>query len=312
MWFRNLSVYRLTQPLVIEQAALDAALAQKLARACACQEMVAYGFISPFDTKELLRTAESPALSHWSSNAFLIAAHKESRNLPASAIKDEVDLKVKAIEQEQQRSVYRKERDQIKDEIIQAMLPRAFIKRSNTFAYFDLDAGLVFVNTSSPKNAEDLLSTLREVLGSLPIRPVSVKVAPTATMTEWLKAKQATPGLTILGNCTLKDTGDGGGSVRCRDQDLSGDEVSLHLSSGKMVTELDLAYENQMSFTLNEKLGIKKLRFEDLLLDQAKQTGGDDKKAQLDASFTLMVLTNRKFVPELLEALGGEEMPQGI
>ncbi|KSJ98283.1 hypothetical protein APA24_21400 [Pseudomonas aeruginosa] len=37
-----------------------------------------------------------------------------------------------------------------------------------------------------------------------------------------------------------------------------------------------------------------------------------DAAGQLDASFVLMMLTFREFIPQLLEALGGEEVPVGI
>ncbi|MFU7556691.1 recombination-associated protein RdgC, partial [Pseudomonas paraeruginosa] len=46
--------------------------------------------------------------------------------------------------------------------------------------------------------------------------------------------------------------------------------------------------------------------------EQAERDGGDDALSQLDASFVLMMLTLSEFVPELLDALGGEEQPQGI
>jgi hypothetical protein len=36
---------------------------------------------------------------------------------------------------------------------------------------------------------------------------------------------------------------------------------------------------------------VKRLKFEDLLQDQAEQDGGDEALGQLDASFTLMMLT---------------------
>src|SRR3546814_2641885 len=62
---------------------------------------------------------------------------------------------------------------QIKDEIIQAFLPRAFIRKSGTFAAIDAERGLILVNSASPKKAEDLLSTLREAIGSLPVRPLT-------------------------------------------------------------------------------------------------------------------------------------------
>ena len=54
------------------------------------------------------------------------------------------------------------------------------------------------------------------------------------------------------------------------------------------------------------------LRFEDLLQEKAEQDGGDDSLSQLDASFTLMMLTLVEFLPQLIEALGGEEIPQGV
>jgi hypothetical protein len=52
-------------------------------------------------------------------------ARKEERILPGSVVRDAVKEKVEEIEAEQMRKVYKKERDQIKDEIIQAFLPRA-------------------------------------------------------------------------------------------------------------------------------------------------------------------------------------------
>ena len=38
-----------------------------------------------------------------------------------------------------------------------------------------------------------------------------------------------------------------------------------------------------------------------------EQDGGDDAAGQFDASFVLMMLTFREFIPQLLETLGGEE-----
>ena len=43
-----------------------------------------------------------------------------------------------------------------------------------------------------------------------------------------------------------------------------------------------------------------------------EQDGGDDALAQQDASFVLMMLTMAEFLPQLIEALGGEEVPQGV
>ncbi|MEB0180750.1 recombination-associated protein RdgC, partial [Pseudomonas sp. CCC3.2] len=178
MWFKNLLVYRLTQDLPFDAEALETALATKPARPCASQELTTYGFVAPFGK------GEDAPLVHVSGDFLLIAARKEDRILPSSVVNDAVREKIEEIEAEQMRKVYKKERDQLKDEIIQAFLPRAFIRRGSTFAAIAPKQGLILVNASSPKRAEDLLSTLREVIGSLPVRPLTVKVSPSATMTE--------------------------------------------------------------------------------------------------------------------------------
>jgi recombination associated protein RdgC len=306
MWFRNLLVYRLTQDLPFDAQALETALAAKPARPCASQELSTYGFIAPFGK------GEDAPLVHVSQDFMLIAARKEDRILPGSVVRDALKEKVEEIEAEQMRKVYKKERDQLKDEIIQAFLPRAFIRRSATFAAIAPKLGLILVNAASPKRAEDLLSTLREAIGSLPVRPLTVKVAPTATLTDWVKTQQAAEHFTVLDECELRDTQEDGGIIRCKRQDLTGEEIQLHLASGKQVTQLSLAWQDKLSFVLDDKTIIKRLRFEDLLQDQAEQDGGDDALGQQDASFTLMMLTFAEFLPQLFEALGGEEIPQGI
>lgn len=210
------------------------------------------------------------------------------------------------------RKVYKKERDQLKDEIVQTLLPRAFIRRSVTFAAIAPSLGLILVDTSSAKKAEDLLSTLREALGSLPVRPLTVKTAPTATLTEWVKTQEAAGDFFVLDECELRDTHEDGGVVRCKRQDLTSEEIQLHLTAGKLVTQLSLAWSDKLSFVLDDKVAIKRLRFEDMLQEKAEQDGGEDALGQLDASFTLMMLTFAEFIPALIEALGGEAMPEGI
>ncbi|QVM92697.1 recombination-associated protein RdgC [Pseudomonas entomophila] len=306
MWFKNLLTYRLTQDVPFEPEALEAALASKPARPCASQELTTYGFVAPFG-----KGADAP-LVHVSGEFLLIAARKEERILPSSVVNDAVKEKVEEIETEQMRKVYKKERDQIKDEIIQAFLPRAFIRRSMIFAAIAPRLGLILVNSASAKRAEDLLSTLREVMGSLPVRPVTVKIAPAATMTDWVKSQQAAEGFYVLDECELRDTGEDGGIVRCKRQDLTGEEIQLHLSTGKVVTQLALAWQDKLSFVLDDKTVIKRLKFEELLQEQAEQDGGDEAQQQFDASFTLMMMTFTEFLPALFEALGGEEIPQGV
>ena len=95
--------------------------------------------------------------------------------------------------------------------------------------------------------------------------------------------------------------------VRCKGQDLLGDEVQLHLESGKEVVKLALEWKEQISFVLQDDISIKRLKFSDLIMEQADDQGGDDAASKLDADFALMSMEIDRFIPRLLQVLGGEE-----
>lgn len=303
-FFRNAICFRLTQQ--IDWSNLQAALESKPHRDPASQELSTYGFIPPFDLGDqapLVQTVDG---------AHLIAAKKTERILPGSVVRDALKQKVDEIEKSQCRKVYKKERDQLKDEIVQTFLPRSFLKHKVTFALLLDD--MIIIDATSAKQAEELLSTLREVLGSLPVRPLAVRLHPSATMTQWLRDAPFRAGsqFALLDECELRSPDEDGGIIRCKRQDLECDEVQEHLQSGKLVTKLSLAYSDKLSFLLDDKLAIKRIRFEDLLQEQAEQDGGEDAAGVAVASLAIMAGTFAEFVPALVEALGGEEIPQGI
>lgn len=132
MLLNNYLLYRLTAPLELTQEALETALATKLARPCGSQDLSTYGFVSPYEMKESERKETSPALSMWGQNCVMIAARHEEKKLSGTVVRDEVDTRVKAIEDAELRKVYKKERDTIKDQVVLEFLPRAFIGRSFT------------------------------------------------------------------------------------------------------------------------------------------------------------------------------------
>jgi recombination associated protein RdgC len=303
MWFRNLLVYRLTAPLDLDADRLEQALSSRPARPCASQEPQTCGFIAP------LGKGENAPLLHAGNGCLLLAIRREERILPGSVVRDALQEKIEEIETAQMRKVYKKERDQLKDEIIHSLMPRAFIRRAVTRAAIDPQAGLVYVDAGSPKKAEELLSTLREVLGSLPLRPLNVKLAPTASFTDWVRSGNIGCGLSLEDECELRDTTEDGGIVRCKRQDLGSDEVQNHLAAGKLVTRLALDWSEKLRFVLDDKLAIKRLKFADLLQEEADSDAGDELEARQAASFILMMLTFAEFLPRLLEALGGEDNP---
>lgn len=305
MWFTNLLMYRFSQaiPFTLEQ--LTAALEQKPARPCASQETHTLGWTTPFGK-------HSENVVQVAGGFWLVAMQQEERMLPGSVIRDALDAKIEEIETRDARKVYKKERDTLKDEIIMQLLPRAFTRTRVTRALICPADGWIAVDANSLNRAEDLLNLLRECTGSLPVRPVNVKMAPSVCMTDWLRRNEAPNRMVVLDDCDLRDTQEDGGSVRCKRQDLGADEIQQHLAAGKQVSQLALGWDEKITFVLDDRLHVKRLRFEDMLRDEADEQGGDDVAGQMDASLVIMGGTLQGFLPALCESFGGEEIPQGI
>lgn len=306
MWFRNALLYRISDNAFnVTAEELEDHLQSRPARPCGSQEVFTLGFTHPFGR-------HSESFVQVANKAFLVALRKEERILPGSVVKDALSEKVEEIENRDGRKVYKKEKDTLKDEIILNLLPRAFTRSSVTLAVIDMQERLIYVDAASAKKAEDLLSLMREIIGTLPVRPVSVKVAPTSSMTEWVKGENVPESLYALDSATLVDTSEDGGKIAATRQDLGSEEIQQHLQAGKIVSELSLAYEDKMTFKINDHLAIKSIRFEDVLMDEADDQGGDDMAGQLDAQLHIMVGAFRELIPVITDAFGGEDIPQGI
>lgn len=338
MWIKSMNVYRLTQPVEAFQntavmglgftgfKALNQDLHAKAVAEPDNKTLARYGFSQVYAPREeTLADREDPSLLDdlepeipeyvrvVNNGEFLLfKAALIERNLPGAALRRALTQKVKGIEQAEGRKVYKKERDQLKDDLISQMLPHAFILEKVTWALVDVQEGLIYVEGTSSKRAEDFLSTLREALGSLPVRPVSTKLRPEVTMTEWLKKQKATNDYHILDAAILEGSDGEGNKVGMIHQDMTAEEVQLHLQTGKVVTKLALGYQDKLGFVVDGKLTFSKIFFADLLQGQAAEDGGDDLHGQLDAQVVLMGLTFREAVGQLLEGFGGEERPVGL
>ena len=301
MWFRNARVFRFTKPFEITAEALEEKLQEDAFKPCGPQETSRQGWVSPMGK-------HSDLLVHSAGGYHLIALRKEEKLLPASVIKELVDEKAEMIEAEQHRKVRRKEKDELKEEVTLEMLPRAFSKNRRCYAYMAPADGVLVVDAGSSKQAEDLASTLRKSLGSLPVRPPAVEQAPAFTLTGWLNESIDLPVSIELGTeCELKDTSEDGGVVRCKGLDLQGDEIRSHLDAGMQVTKLSVTWDDNLSFVLDEELGIRRLKFGDTLQEKLDDVDADDAAARFDAAFSLMTLELARLIPGLLEALGGED-----
>lgn len=301
MWFRNARVFRFTKPFDISAEELEEKLSADAFKPCGPQETARQGWVPPLGKHGEL-------LVHSANGYHLIALRKEEKILPGPVIKDAVEDKAEAIEIEEGRKVRRKEKEEIKEQVMLEMLPQAFSRNRRCFAYLAPKDGVLVVDAGSAKQAEDLASTLRTSLGSLPVRPPALEQSPIFTFTGWLNETIDLPGTVVLGDeCELKDPAEDGGVVRCKGLNLKADEIRNHLEAGMEVTKLALTWDDNVSFVLDEEMGIRRLKFGETLQDQLDDVDAEDAVAKFDAAFTLMTLELSKLIPGLLEAMGGED-----
>ncbi len=297
MWFKNLLFYRLTKPFNQTAESLEEALSQQAFAPCGKQEQSRSGWTPPLGK-------HSDQLCHASNGFFLLCMRKEERLLPSSVIKELTQEKISLLEEKEDRKVYRKERDSIKEEVIHENLPRAFTRQSTTFAYLDPDGWLV-IDSSTYSKAEALINLLRESLGSLALVLPQVNDTPDQIMTHWLQAESVPTGITIGDECELREPGEDGSLVRCKRHDLFGEEINAHINNGKRVSKLAIHWQDKLQLILNDDLSLKRLKFSDLVTQSADDDSQGDAAALIDASFNIQALSLREFRHELWEYFGG-------
>ena len=300
MWFKNLALYRFTEPFTLTAEVLAEKLEDKRFTPCGNHDEFSLGWTSPIGNA-------SEELVHASNGFIMLCLKKEEKVIPAGVINEMLQEKIAVVEEQEARKLSKKERSAAKDELIFELLPRAFSFSKKTYAYIDPKGGWVVVDAASAKKAEDLLSHLRKCLGSLPVVPVNTVDKPTATMTQWLVDKTSVPkGFMVEDECELRSPEDEGSSIRCKKHDLSLPEIINHLDTGKQVIKLAVNWTDRISFIVDENLAIKRLKFLDLIQDQIADTEADDEVARFDVDFSIMTLELANFFPQLLEIFGGE------
>lgn len=300
MWFSNLRIFHLTAPLNLTPEDIHERLQQYAFRPCASLEPSAIGWAPPLGRK-------SKQLTHAAAGAILVCVRKEERILPSAVINEAVAEKVSEIEESEGRPIRRKEKQSLKEEITRSLLPKSHTQSRYTFAFVVPKERLLIVDASSATRAEEVITLMRCSLGSLPVVPLHVKSSPAVIMTSWAQGHPTPAGLVLGDECELKEPGKDGGSARIKRIDLTSDEISTHLEAGKRVVKVALRFEDRIRCVLDEELTVKRLTFEDVIMESLNDMDAHDEAAAFDARFALMILELGRFIPRMIDWFGGIE-----
>ncbi|MGJ8513651.1 recombination-associated protein RdgC [Carnimonas bestiolae] len=299
MWFKHLHLYRVHDQPNLDEAALEQALSAQLFQPVSKHEAKRTGFSAPGGRN-------STRLVHEIAGQRLLRLRRQERVLPTAVVNEEVEERCAEFETANGFAPPRREKQAIKEKVVEELLPRAFTRNTHTDLWWDTQRSLMGIACASRKRGDEVLDLLRQALGSLKVTPVATKVPVGRTLTQWLSDPSTRPdGLTIGDNVELR--GEDDGVLRARAIDLESDEIQTALASGRQVSRLALQVEGELSFVLQDDVVLKSLKFDDHLLDEADSDAGDgDSIVRLETEFALMSNALGKLTDALLVWLGGE------
>lgn len=297
MWFKNLQIYRLTSPWTMSSEALAAALSKHTFTPCSSTEVSSTGWVPP---------REGGALVHTVNRQILIQLASEKKLLPAKVINQVTKERAAEVEDKQGFKPGRKQLKEIKEQVTDELLPRAFSVQSNTRVWIDPVNGWLVADSATASRADDVFKLLLKSLETLPFASLRTQRSPLSAMTDWLAADEAPSGFTVDQDTELRASGAAKATVRYLRHTLEAEDINRHIASGKQVTRLAMTWADRVSFVLTESLTIKRIAPLDVLKENDTSTQAADER--FDTDFALMTGELAKLMADLVAALGGEEM----
>jgi recombination associated protein RdgC len=297
MWFKNLQIYRLTAPWTMTSEQLEASLAAQTFSAGTSVEMQTQGWTSP---------RENGMLVHAVNRQLLLELATEKKLLPATVVNQVSKARAAELEEQQGFKPGKKQMKEIKEQVTDELLPRAFSIRRSTRVWIDPVNGWLVVDAASPAKADEVFKLLLKSLEQLPFASLRTERLPLSAMTDWLAADEAPGGFTVDQDTELRATGEGKATVRYVRHTLEADDVRRHIAGGKQCTRLAMTWSDRVSFVLTESLAIKRVAPLDVLKENTDSMARDDNE-RFDNDFMLMTGELAKMIADLVQALGGEE-----
>lgn len=297
MWFKNLQLFRLPRQWSVDVDALDAALAAQAFLPCTSQQPTSQGWVPP---------ANDGRLAYASHRQLLLKLRTEKKLLPSSVINQVARERAAEIAEQQGFRCGRKQMKEIKEQVSDELLPRAFSLQSDTGVWIDTVNGWLVIDAASSARAEDAIKLLVKAIDKLPLTPLHTQRSPVASLTDWLLSDEPPHGFTIDQDLELRSTAHGNATVRYVRHAVEPDEVRRHITAGKQCTRAALTWRDKVSFVLTESLALKRIAPLDVLKEGGEVSVGEEERFESD--FQLMTGELAQMVDDLIAALGGEQV----
>lgn len=298
MWFKNLKIFRLSG-WALSADDLAERLEKLAFRPIGASEMQSIGWVEPRDGEGFV---------HRLDGQLLISLRAEKKLLPATVVNQVARAKAQDIEEQQGFKPGRKQMKEIKEQTTDELLPKAFSSYRDTRAWIDTKNNWLVIDTASSTKSDEVLGMLAKAVDPFPAAMLYVEQSPAAAMTNWLIDDEPPASFSIDQDSELSSTSESRAKVKYVRQSIEIDDVRKHVQAGKQATRLAMTWADRVSFVLTEGLDIKRVTPLDVLKEGQDSTAQNDAE-QFDSDFALMSGELSRLIADLVEALGGEKVP---
>ncbi|VAW42346.1 DNA recombination-dependent growth factor C [hydrothermal vent metagenome] len=287
MWFKNARIFRLPDDFSIDSEKLSEQLTHDTLKPCGPQDISSQGWISPFNML-------SEIFCWQCGNAQFITLAIEEKILPPSVVNQQVQDKVARIKSDTGSKPGRKAQSDMKQELLFELLPQAFTKLKKIGAYIDNNLKLLVVDSASPNPAENLVSQLRQTLGSFKATAFDESSVMAGILTRWITEGRAEGGFEFGSSLVLQTFDDAKSVIRAKNVNYLTDEMQQHIDNGYLVTQIGLVFNDRIELTLTHDFAVKSIKFTDMVLDDLGRESIESEEQLLDSRFSMLSLELRE------------------
>lgn len=282
MWFKRASFYQVKTPITCSYEALSELLEPLIFTPCLPSLPSSVGWVPP-----LAAESGQGLLVHPGQDAWLLCLQFEEKILPATVVREAVNARIAEIKEKEDRLVRSKEKQDLKAEITQTLLTKAFTKKNRVYGFIDLKRHLLIIDSTKRSEIERFSAFLKRALPTTQIDAIETK-KPAALMTNWIREHDIPADFEMGLSCVLQDPNQFKRVIRCQHQNLFAKSIQSLLEDGCEITALSLTWKEQIQFVLASDLSLKSIKFQEAVLALAKDDYTETQEQRFDTDFIIM------------------------
>lgn len=312
-WFKNVFCYKITDD-------------SKVFNESEIEELIENFKIQPLPAGKLETSGFGKVVDdHYffpvNNQCFLFSYQIDKKDIPAKLVKDMLKEMNQEFIKLNGRGMTRNETVSAKEEIIDKLLPKAFVKSSNILGYIDFTNKILVVDTTSPNKYDLFSSKLRGMLLGLKTEAIVIDSNIYSVLSDWVldenikpvneqNASKLNENFKILDALVMKDWALGGDTVISFSKVELNEDIKNHIiNDGLNVDSLKVNWGEKVDMFLNSNFVISKIRVLDATIAELDELYGDndsggDNEEELKmeysrASYSIMVDYFSKIINDL-------------